>query len=102
LNKGLLRDINSKKLVSDFGKTISPVKGIISKFLERYCIDIWSPKWTWLCASVRLASPSSSLITFQFHPLVVSLSEFSESAGTCFHVVYTPHTALKGLKEIFV
>jgi len=37
----------------------------------------------------------ASPITFQFHPLVVSLSE---EAGACFHVDYTPHLALKELK----
>ena len=35
------------------------------------------------------------LITFQFEALVVSISD---SAQRCFHVEYTPHLALKGLK----
>jgi len=45
---------------------------------------------------VTLCLPASPpLFTFQFHPLVVSLSE---NAGTCFYVKYTPHPALKGLR----
>jgi len=45
------------------------------------------------------AHNSPPLITFQFHPLVVLLSEMS--AETYFHVEYTPHLALKGLREKF-
>jgi len=42
---------------------------------------------------------SARAITFQFHPLVVSLSE--ERAGTCFHVEYTQHLAFKELTRTF-
>jgi len=44
-----------------------------------------------------LASPPLITFQFQFHPLVVSLSEIQERAGTCFHVEYTPYPALRGL-----
>jgi len=37
-----------------------------------------------------------SLITFQFHSLVVSLSDMREQ---CFHAVNVRHLALKGLKK---
>jgi len=36
---------------------------------------------------------SPLLITFQYQPLVVSLSEIA--GGACFHVKYTPHPVLK-------
>jgi len=42
----------------------------------------------------RNSPASPSIITFQFHPLVVFAFG---SAGTCFHVEYTPHPAHKGL-----
>jgi len=45
------------------------------------------------------ASPSPPLITFQFHPLVVSLE--NEREGTYFNVEYTSHPALKGLNVFF-
>jgi len=48
-----------------------------------------------LCQRAPRLPALLSLITFQFHPLdVISLS--------CFHVVYTPHLALKGLSEVFL
>ena len=43
LNRGLMKDTNSMKLIADFAKTISPVKGVVRKYL--LCLnllDIWS------------------------------------------------------------
>jgi len=40
---------------------------------------------------------SPSLIIFQFHSLGFA---FRHSAGTCYHVVYARHLALKGLSKI--
>jgi len=51
-----------------------------------------------LCKRTPGLLVSPSLITFQYHSLVVSLLENAERAGTCFHVVYTPHSALNPIK----
>jgi len=51
------------------------------------------------------ASPSGFAVpyTFQFHPLVVSLSDMQERAGTCFQELISTHPRthlqLKGLKQ---
>jgi len=49
-----------------------------------------------LCERAPRLPASPSLFTFQFHSLVVSLSDFQ--TGTCFHVVHARHLALKGLR----
>jgi len=52
-----------------------------------------------LSQSASRLSASPSLITFQFHPLVVLLSDIA--AGTCFHELISTHLALKGLMYVF-
>jgi len=48
------------------------------------------------------ASPSDSAVPHNFSILLTCGFTFGHYAGTCFHVVYTPHPVLKELKTLFI
>jgi len=77
--------------------SVWPAQQLI-KLISPKCQEITKTK---VMPAHALSSGFTAPFTFQFHPLVVSLLECSNvfSCGV-FHVEYTPHRALKGLRVL--